>query len=65
MIIKKFERVIIPQTLEGRKFADEYMRKFKEGQMNFISRAENPFSIFIESQCYEEVSDGNDKSRSN
>lgn len=60
MVITKFERVIIPQTLEGQKFADEYMRKFREGKMNFISKAENPFSIIIESQYYEEVKDGND-----
>lgn len=60
MIITKFEKVIIPQTLEGQKFADEYMWKFKEGRMNFISKAENPFSIIIESRYYEEVKDGDD-----
>ena len=54
MVITKFEKVIIPQTLEGQKFADEYERKIRE-RMTFISRAENTFSIVIESQYYEEV----------
>lgn len=55
MIITKFERVIIPQTLEGQKIADEYERKIKESNMIFISRAEDMRSIIIESRCYEEV----------
>lgn len=62
MVITKFEKVIIPQTLEGQKFADEYMRK---EQRTFISRMEDALSITIESRYYEEVRDGNDKSRSN
>jgi ABC-type tungstate transport system permease subunit len=59
MVITKCEKVVIPKTLEGQKFADEYMRKLEEKQMNFISRAENSFSIIIESQYYEEVKNGN------
>ena len=61
MIITKFERVMIPQTLEGQKFADEYMRKFyEEEQRIFISRMEDPLSITIESRYFEEVKDRND-----
>jgi hypothetical protein len=60
MVITKCEKVVIPKTLEGQKFADEYIRMLKEKQMNFISRAENSFSIIIESQYYEEVKNGND-----
>ena len=59
MIITKFERVIIPQTLEGQKFAYEYMRKFRE-QRTFISRMEDMRSITLESRYYEEVEDGDD-----
>lgn len=59
MVITKFERVIIPQTLEGQKFADEYVRKLREHR-TFISRAEDMQSIILESRYYEEVLDGND-----
>lgn len=60
MVITKFEKVIIPQTLEGQKFADEYMRKsYEEIQRTFISRMEDVLSITIESRYYEEVEDGN------
>lgn len=56
MVITKFEKVIIPQTLEGRKFADEYMRKFyEEEQRTFISRMEDLLSITIKSRYFEEV----------
>lgn len=54
MLITKFERVIIPQTLEGQKFADEYERKVRE-HMTLISRMEDMRSIILESKCYEEV----------
>ncbi len=56
MLITKFERLMIPQTLEGQKFADEYERKIRE-HMIFISRAEDMRSIIIESRCYEEVTE--------
>lgn len=59
MVITKFEKVMIPQTLEGQKFADEYERKIKESNMIFISRAENMWSITLESRYNEEVEDGN------
>lgn len=59
MIITKVERVMIPQTLEGQKFADEYERKIKESNMIFISRAEDMRSIILESRYYEEVENGN------
>jgi hypothetical protein len=59
MVITKFEKVIIPQTLEGQKFADEYMWKFR-GQRTFISRMEDMQSITLESRYYEEVENGND-----
>ena len=59
-------KVVVRTTRSGNRKCDykgltyEYMRKFREGKMNFISRAENPFSIIIESQYYEEViKDGN------
>lgn len=59
MVITKFEKMIIPQTLEGQKFADEYERKIRE-RMSFISRCEDMWSITLESRYYEEVKDGND-----
>jgi hypothetical protein len=59
MVITKFERVMIPQTLEGQKFADAYERKIRE-RMSFISRSEDMRSIILESRYYEEVENGND-----
>lgn len=59
MIITKFERVMIPQSLEGQKFADEYERKIRE-RMSFISRFEDMRSITIESRYYEEVLNGDE-----
>jgi hypothetical protein len=50
---------MIPQTLEGQKFADEYERKIRE-RMSFISRSEDMWSIILESRYYEEVENGND-----
>lgn len=60
MVITKFERVMIPQSLEGQKFADEYERKIRE-RMSFISRCEDMRSITLESRYYEEVKDGDNK----
>lgn len=63
MTITRFEKTIIPQTLEGQKFADEYEKRLTE-QGAFRGRAEDSLSIVIKAQYYitftEEVDNGND-----
>jgi len=63
MSITRFEKTIIPQTLEGQKFANEYEKRLTE-QGAFRGRAEDTQSIVIKAQYYltftEEVEDGND-----
>ena len=63
MTITRFERTIIPQTLEGQKFANEYEKRLTE-QGAFRGRAEDTQSIVIRAQYYltftGEVKDGND-----
>ena len=63
MTITRFEKTIIPQTLEGQKFADEYEKRLTE-QGAFRGRAEDTLSIVIKAQYYftisGEVEDGND-----
>ena len=49
--ITRFEKTIIPQTLEGRSFADDYEKRLKE-QGAFRGRAEDPQSIVIKAQYY-------------
>ena len=45
-IITRFERTVIPQTLEGQKFANEYEKRLKE-QGNFRGRTEDTYYITI------------------
>ena len=63
MTITRFEKTIIPQTLEGQKFANEYEKRLTE-QGTFRGRAEDTQSIVIKAQYYltftGEVEDGND-----
>ena len=63
MTITRFEKTIIPQTLEGQKFADEYEKRLTE-QGAFRGRAEDSLSIVIKAQYYltftGEVDNGND-----
>ena len=63
MTITRFEKTIIPQTLEGQKFANEYEKRLTE-QGAFRGRAEDTLSIVIKAQYYftftEEVEDGNE-----
>lgn len=63
MTITRFEKTMIPQTLEGQKFADEYEKRLTE-QGAFRGRAEDSLSIVIKAQYYltftEEVDNGND-----
>lgn len=61
MTITRFEKTIIPQTLEGLKFANEYEKRLTE-QGAFRGRAEDTQAIVIKAQYYftftEEVEDG-------
>ena len=63
MTITRFEKIIIPQTLEGQKFANEYEKRLTE-QGAFRGRAEDTQAIVIKAQYYltftGEVEDGND-----
>lgn len=63
MTITRFEKTIIPQTLEGQKFANEYEKRLTE-QGAFRGRAEDTQAIVIKAQYYltftGEVEDGND-----
>ena len=63
MTITRFEKTIIPQTLEGQKFAYEYEKSLTE-QGAFRGRVEDTQSIVIKAQYHltftEEVEDGND-----
>ena len=49
--ITKFEKTIIPQTLEGQKFANDYEKRLTE-QGAFRGRAEDTLSIVIKAQYY-------------
>jgi len=51
MTITRFEKTIIPQTLEGQKFANEYEKRLTE-QGVFRGRAEDTQSIVIKAQYY-------------
>lgn len=51
MTIIKFEKTIIPQTLEGRSFADDYEKRLTE-QGAFRGRAEDTQAIVIKAQYY-------------
>lgn len=58
MTIVRFEKTIIPQTLEGRKFANEYEKGLKlQKNSMFISRAEDTQTITIEGRYYFTISD--------
>ena len=63
MTITRFEKTIIPQTLEGQKFANEYEKRLTE-QGAFRGRAEDTQAIVIKAQYYltftGDVEDGND-----
>lgn len=56
MTITRFEKTIIPQTLEGNKFANEYEKRLTE-QGAFRGRAEDTLSIVIKSQYYFTISE--------
>ena len=62
MTITRFEKTIIPQTLEGQKFANEYEKRLTE-EGAFRGRAEDTQAIVIKAQYYfaftGEVEDGN------
>ena len=51
MTITKFEKTIIPQTLEGQEFAYEYEKSLTK-QGAFIGRAEDTQSIIIKAQYH-------------
>ena len=51
MTITRFEKTIIPQTLEGQKFANEYEKRLTE-QGAFRGRAEDTQVIVIKAQYY-------------
>ena len=51
MTITRFEKTIIPQTVEGQKFANEYEKRLTE-QGAFRGRAEDTQSIVIKAQYY-------------
>ncbi len=51
MAITRFEKTIIPQTLEGQKFANECEKRLTE-QGAFRGRAEDTQSIVIKAQYY-------------
>ena len=51
MTITRFEKTIIPQTLEGQKFANKYEKRLTE-QGAFRGRAEDTLSIVIKAQYY-------------
>ncbi len=63
MTITRFERIVIPQTLEGQKFAD-YYEKILTKQGVFRGRSEDGQSIVIKTQyCLTltgEIEDEND-----
>ena len=63
MTITRFEKTIIPQTLEGLKFANDY-EKILTKQGVFRGREEDTQSIVIKAQYYftftGEIEDGND-----
>ena len=63
MTITSFEKTIIPQTLEGQKFANDYEKRLTD-QGAFRGRAEDTQSIVIKAQYYftisDEVDNGND-----
>lgn len=65
MTITSFEKTIIPQTLEGQKFANDYEKRLTE-QGAFRGRAEDTQAIIIKAQYYftisDEVDNGNDDS---
>lgn len=62
MTITRFEKTIIPQTLEGQKFANDY-EKILTKQGVFRGREEDTQSIVIKAQYYftftGEIEDGN------
>lgn len=49
MKLTRLEKTIIPQTLEGQKFANEYEQRLK-GQFAFMSRKEDTQAITIEAR---------------
>lgn len=56
MTITRFEKTLIPQTLEGQKFADEYEKTLRE-QGLFIGRIEDMQAIVITAQNWFEVTE--------
>lgn len=60
MTITRFEKTLIPQTLEGQKFADEYEKTLRE-QGNFIGRVEDTQAIVITAQNWFEVTESEGK----
>ena len=54
MIITKIEKIIIPQTLDGQKFADEYEKIYREMDV-FSKRTEDTEAIVIKAQSYYEI----------
>lgn len=60
--ITRFEKTIIPQTLEGQKFAYEYEKRLAEQGASFVCRAEDTQAIIIKAQYMftGEVEYGND-----
>lgn len=63
MTITRYEKTIIPQTLEGQKFANDYEKSLTE-QGAFRGRAEDTQAIIIKAQFYFTVTgekeDGNE-----
>ena len=66
MTITRYEKTIIPQTLEGKKFANDY-EKILTKQGVFRGREEDTQAIVIKTKyCYTftgEIEDGNEDKR--
>lgn len=59
MNITRLETTIIPQTLEGQKFAYEYEKRVRE-QGALIARMEDPISITIKAEYHLTIKEQNE-----
>ena len=56
MQITRYEQTVIPQTTEGRKFADEYEKRLRD-QLAFDGRSEGTQAITISAVYYFDIKD--------
>ena len=59
MNITRYEKTIIPQTMFGRDFADEYEKRLRE-QYAFIGRSEDTQAIVIEAKYQFDIKEQTD-----